>query len=305
MAGFFNMEIAGVYFTLTGEKSVFITDVDSVYKPFLKKKTQKLSSIGIKISLEFDSPLDPEKYKKIFDSGQSWSMFKDNDNYFLSFNPGKCKPFVWLLKTDRNFSRATLFCSRELISEKEGMAMISNPVVYPLDQILLMYILAQRQGILVHSCGFVQNNTGFLFPGRSGAGKTSLARQFNHKKKVEFLSDDRIVVRKMNHGYKAFGTPWPGEGKNALNRSAFLSKIFFIRHGSTNVIKKISPSQALEMLFPVVSIPWYDKLMLPGVLETCEDLIYSVPAYELSFLPGAAVVDVLEKFICKEKRKHL
>jgi hypothetical protein len=52
----------------------------------------------------------------------------------------------------------------------------------------------------------------------------------------------------------------------------------------------------LEQLLPVTSIPWYDREVLPDVLDFCGDLVSSVPAYELYFRPDPGVVDFLESF---------
>ena len=88
---------------------------------------------------------------------------------------------------------------------------VSNPVHYPLDQLLLMYTLAQREGALLHAAGVDIQGQGFIFPGKSGAGKSTLSRQLVVQKELEVLSDDRIVIRKIDGVFQAFGTPWPGD----------------------------------------------------------------------------------------------
>ncbi len=110
------------------------------------------------------------------------------------------------------------------------------------------------------------------------------------------LSDDRIIIRKMDNIFKTFGTPWPGEEGIAINKSVPLSGIFFISHGSDNRIKEIDKKEALEKLLPVTSIPWYDQEIMTKILNFCEDVISNIPAYELYFKPDFEVVDVLEKF---------
>jgi hypothetical protein len=48
---------------------------------------------------------------------------------------------------------------------------------------------------------------------------------------------------------------------------------------------------------PVVSIPWYDKEVVPHMLDFCDELVSSIPAYVLHFKPGPEIVDVFEKFV--------
>ena len=111
------------------------------------------------------------------------------------------------------------------------------------------------------------------------------------------LSDDRIVAREIDGDFQAYGTPWPGEAGIALNECVPLSSIFFINHGPANRIKEISPQEALARLLPVTSIPWYDREVMEEILTFCEDLISSVPVYELDFKPSIEVVDVFEQFV--------
>ncbi len=109
-----------------------------------------------------------------------------------------------------------------------------------------------------------------------------------------------LIVRKIDDKFECLWTPWPGEAGIAVNNSMPLSGIFFINHGFQNRIKDIKPKQAIARLLPVTSIPWYDRDIMPKILDFCEDLVLNVPAYELDFKPNVEVVDVLEKFISSE-----
>ena len=60
---------------------------------------------------------------------------------------------------------------------------------------------------------------------------------------------------------------------------------------------QVDHKDALEKLLPVTSIPWYDIETLNEILSFCEDMLYRVPAYEISFTPGSEVVNVLEEFL--------
>ena len=58
-----------------------------------------------------------------------------------------------------------------------------------------------------------------------------------------------------------------------------------------------SAQVALEKLLPVTSLPWFDRKVVPQILSFCDDLITSVPIYELHFKPDAGVANLLEEFI--------
>jgi len=110
------------------------------------------------------------------------------------------------------------------------------------------------------------------------------------------LSDDRMIVRKIDGNFKAYGTPWPGDAGIAVNKSVPLRAMLFLHRGKQNEIRELTPQQALEQLLPVASIPWYDRDVLPDILDFCDDLITNVPSYELHFRPEPGVVDLLASF---------
>jgi hypothetical protein len=298
MAHLINMEIAGINFTVTCNNSIILRGPGPAYQPFLEEVNKNPRVVDIHIRLELEGIPDTENLTKIFESDLTWTMLLDGDTYLLTFSPpGLVSEPIWLARIDRDFTKATVYCSEKLVSRRNGSPVLSNPVSYPLDQILLMYILARRQGALIHAAGIDINGRCYIFPGKSGAGKSTITRQFAALGDTALLSDDRIVVRKIDGGFKAFGTPWPGEAGIALNKSEPLASIFFINHGSANRIKEITPQEALARLLPVTSIPWYDREVMDKILTFCEDLISSVPIYELDFRPSIEVVDVFERFV--------
>jgi len=293
------MEIGSVHFSINSKLSNMLQEPEPAYRSFSGKMNNHSGRrpADIQIHLQIGSMPNTKYFTKLFDSNQSWAMFQDEDNYCLTLNPPAFKQASWLARINRDFTQATVYCNEKLVSRKNGRNVLSNPVSYPLNQILLMYILARKQGALLHAAGIDINGNGYIFPGKSGAGKSTITRQLAVREDIGLLSDDRIVVRKMDGAFRAYGTPWPGEAGIAINKSVPLSGIFFINHASYNRIKQITPGQALKRLLPVTSIPWYDREIMSEILTFCEDLILNVPIYELYFKPSVEVVDVFEKFV--------
>ncbi len=251
---------------------------------------------SIEVRLEIKDFPSVGQFKKIFETPDAWSMFRDRDQYFWIDIPASSavEPDC-VVCFDRRAEKVTVYCGESFITEVSGKKMLINPISYPLDQILLMYALAEVGGACMHATAVDFNGKGYLFPGRSGAGKSTISEIFlsgNHA----VLSDDRMVVRKIGDAFRCFGTPWAGDAGIAENRNLPLHGIFFIFHGNENMIEKITPAEAFEKLMPVTSIPWYDEKVTPDILSFCEDLVMNVPAYDLHFKPDKEVVDLLEKF---------
>jgi hypothetical protein len=299
------MEIGGVNFSINvpGKTPCLLLEHDPTYGSFFikenKRKNKSAGTIDIKINLELGNLPDTGKLTKIFDSDQSWLMYREDDIYWTVLHPPAHEKPIWAARFNRDVKEVTVFCSERFIQKSNGKTMILNPVRYPLDQLLIMYILARHRGAVIHAAGIEMNGKGFVFAGPSGAGKSTLARLFNastaqNKTGAWVLSDERIVTRKMNGTFKAYGTPWHGEEAITRNKCVPLAGIFFLNHGKENSVKQLKPQQALDRMLKVISIPWYDRDVLSEVLRFCEDLITHVPLFELHFTPGLEVVRFLE-----------
>ena len=297
MSDLINIEIAGINFSIRCRDSIILQDYDPAYKSFLKIEEDP-TAIDIPIDLELNTMPDAKHLTKIFDSGQSWSMYQNSNDYVVMLNPPAFnKKPIWMAKFDHLVKNVAVYLGDLLINKSNSRLAVSNPVKYPLDQILLMYFLSQREGALIHAAGIGINGKGYIFPGKSGAGKSTISLQFLGQDTMEMLSDDRVIIRKIDGTFRVFGTPWAGEAGIAANRSIPLYGIFFIRHGPENKIKELKPVEAFERLMPVTSILWYDPEAMDKILLFCDDLTSSIPAYNLHFKPGVEVVDVFENFV--------
>lgn len=295
-----NMTIAGVSFTVRCRHMLSAKGLAGIYDQFVNSAIPATGDIRVNIRIEIGNMPDTRQMTKIFDSEGTWSMFRRNYDYFLSLNvPTTRGQANWLVTFDRHCKTISIYGSDLLLREEEGLTTLTTPISYPIDQILLMYILAGKGGALLHAAGTSIDKKGYIFPGRSGAGKSTLSRHFLGRDRVEMLSDDRIIVRKMDGNLKAFGTPWAGDANIAENRGVMLNRIFFIQHADTNMIKELKPKEAFERLMPITSIPWYDDKAMQNIFTFCEDMVLNVPAYELHFRPDREVVTFFEDFIAR------
>jgi hypothetical protein len=76
-------------------------------------------------------------------------------------------------------------------------------------RVLYATILPRLHGMLIHSCGLRHAEVSVVFPGQSGAGKTTLARKAPEPDEV--LSDELVVVRRGEDGWRVHGTPFWGD----------------------------------------------------------------------------------------------
>jgi hypothetical protein len=260
---------------------------DATYLEFLAGAPDAGDAV-IAVELEQGDPAPAPGARRTFDTGSAWSAYTlaDGDSAIVMALPASRDTPLLQARFDRDVTRVRVVCSTELAVDGR----FYNPIRYPLDQLLMMQRLAREGGAILH-CALVDvGGTGVICPGVSGAGKTTLARQLVNIPGFRVLSDDRAVIRRTGDGYRAFGTPWPGEGGFAINQGLPLVGIGFIQQREVPITEPITRSQAIHRLVRVASVPWYDRDAGPRVFDGLADLCGRVPTWLLGVPPDASAV---------------
>jgi len=293
-----SLSIASVNYRVSCRYPIDGGSLDAPYEPFLGTAARCPEAIDIAVRLELGDAALQRDLTTVFDTGESWVMSTDGDCHYLTLNPGRLPgQQLWMAQIARDVTRVTVYCGERMVSRADAGIAVTNPMTYPLDQILLMHVLARHEGALVHAAGASIGGNALIFAGRSGAGKSTLSRLLDGRPGMALLSDDRIAVRKVAGTFTAYGTPWPGDQGAALNEKAKLCGVCFLRHADTDRIVPLTPSQALQRFLPVVSVPWYDRDAVSGALPFVDDLLAHVPAFDLHFRPGDGVAELAQQLV--------
>jgi hypothetical protein len=272
-----------------------VYEEDAHYNEFFSVIKSPAGNDDIDVSIEVVDSAMPDivDFRPCFDGEAPWKGFSNGEETLFSVNsPDFGPPFLWM-RCASDYRNATIHVNRENPLYLPQDVRVRNPMHYPLDQLLLMHLLALNSGALVHASSLAIDGGAWLFPGRAGAGKSTLFRQFSGRSDVTGISDERVALRKCGGLFNVYGTPWPGENHVARNIKAPLAGICFMKHSKSNEIKQISAAEAVGRLLPVVSIPWYDRQASDMVLSFCDELLSAAPLYELSFRPGPEAAELV------------
>lgn len=293
-----NLRIGGISFIISAEPAIRSRFASPLYRSFVVSAVLEKKNSTIPIYLKNDIWPEVKRRGKIFDTQDSWTMYRDGRGFWLSLAPVQQDKPLWIARFDRRVNRVTIYC--QSLPPVGGKRKIVNlPIEYPLDQLLLMYFLAPRQGMLTHAAGVARGGKAFIFPGASGAGKSTFSGLLAEARIGKLLSDERMIVREIDGAMQAFGTPWAGTAGIARNASAPLAGIFFLKHGQNNNIEKLTAGAALDKFLPLISIPWYDPDAMARIIAFAKQVVAQVPAYELCFKPDRSAVDFFRQFIKK------
>ena len=287
-----HLNIADLHFNISSQNFPLYLKYDTSYKQFLITRLDP-STESIDVTLRLKETLhDISHLPRIFETPESWYMLTDSSDKYIVLRPPNNPEIeaLWVAKIDSNLQNVDVFCDKKRLGNGSNVEFLDNPIRYPLDQILLINFLLGK-GLLIHSAGIIIKDKGYLFAGPSGAGKSTICSLFQEFAHNTIFSDDRMVVRKSGSDFLMYGTPWPGDAGIAVNDSATLHGIFFLRHAEENSIEELATQDSLDSFFKVTSLPLYDKEDLQKSLDFCEDLLQETKTYKLNFKPGREIVE--------------
>jgi hypothetical protein len=218
------------------------------------------------------APLRPEARTPVQEH-DSWAAFLDDETFTLCIkSANQTPPEVMRVELPRNGLEGRLYFRTDAPP---------LPFNYPSDQLLVVHALGVAGGLLAHGAGIVGRDGAYLVSGPSGAGKTTMSRQTSALG-AAILSDERTVVRPRADGSWALGgTPWPGEGGFADNRSAPLRGLVMLEQAERDEWVELSPARALALLYRCHFPPLWDREAETRTLDNLERLVRAVPAFLL------------------------
>lgn len=165
---------------------------------------------------------------------------------------------------------------------------------YALDSLLRVFLswqLLEHQGFLLHAATVIRDGRAYVFTGRSGAGKSTVA---SLSPQGSVLTDEISLLRRENGIWRAYGTPFWGDFKAAgLNSSAPVAGIFRLLQSPENRVAALRPMAILRTLLPNVLFFSAQAESTRALLEILSRAATEIPGYNLSFRKNPTFWEVL------------
>jgi hypothetical protein len=165
---------------------------------------------------------------------------------------------------------------------------------YALDsllRILLTMVLLPKRGFLLHAATVVRDGRAYVFAGRSGAGKSTVA---SLSPEGSVLTDEISLLRFTNGCWQAHGTPFWGEFRAAGRNDHFpLAGIYSLVQAPEDRVEAISNKEILRALLPCVLFFNSETGANEALLHTLLGLVEQVSCQRLHFRRSAEFWNVV------------
>lgn len=244
---------------------------------------------SLTLELSKEAVPSPGSLPLLFDSGGVWKLFGDESRRLYHFESHVFSPRLYKgIAVDAAYTKGTLYVP--------GVQAPLHPLDSPLEQVLFTHRLALEGAVELHCVGLLVNGRAVLLCGQSGVGKSTSAKLWRERfPDVEVLSDDRVVLRREGDGWRAWGTPWHGEGSFASPSSAPLGALVLLRHGTSNVVSDVRPAEAVRELYRLTFPPVWEAEGVGRVLDSLASVVQTTRVHRFDFVPDVSAVDTLVK----------
>ena len=243
--------------------------------------------------------LGKELYRK-----PPWAISRQNGSYiYLGISPQADDPSLHRVATfTADHTRARIY-NDDVRGDSWRKGDLHSLTMFPSDQILIARLLADRRGCYLHSAGAIINGAGVLFVGHSEAGKSTTTNMLidageKGEMDVEILCDDRNIVRRMDDGWRVYGTWSHGDVPLVSPNDAPLRAICFIEQANENSItlltdrKEITRRLLACVIKPFVTADWWHK-----TLDVIGELSNEPDCYLMRFDRSGEIVGELKKIV--------
>ncbi|MCG2725731.1 MAG: hypothetical protein L6420_05665 [Elusimicrobia bacterium] len=212
------------------------------------------------------------------------------------------RPKILFEKKRLILERGDFYCVLD-IENKKGVLNIS-PKVQSFDsflRVLCSWLLIQNNGFLLHAAAILKNGKGFVFPGKSGAGKSTIAKMIKNKilsptpyhLPPVVLTDELIPLRIEKGKVKIHGSPFWGEMQSGhksqvtshkyMGWGIKLEKIFFLKKSKINSANKISKSEFYKKMLRCVMSFSKQKNDFLKISKTISEIYRKTKVFDLKF----------------------
>ena len=225
-------------------------------------------------------------FDAVLDKQRLWQVVQtEKQRAFIVFNPNKLEEIQQVAFLNDASTEWQVY-SNVLTQNNDSFI---SPLSYPFGALILYYLTLNSNAFMIHASGVWDGETGRIFSGFSGVGKSTMAKIWEEEG-AHIVNDDRLIVREVNGEYFMYNTPMPYAD---LNKQAQVSKFYFPFHSKKNSAEKLSGAQSLSQLMAFCFQHNYDKKYTEHLIAQLERITQHASTYKLGVVPTPSIIDFI------------
>jgi hypothetical protein len=225
-------------------------------------------------------------FDAVINKQRLWQVVQTKkERAFIVFNPNKIEEIQQVAFLNEASSEWHVYSS----VLKQNEESFFSPLSYPIVALILYFLTLNSNAFVIHASGVWDGETGRIFSGLSGVGKSTMTKIWEEEG-AHIVNDDCLIVREMNGEYFMYNTPMPYAD---LNKQAQVSKFYFSFNAKKNSAEKLSSAQALSQLMAFCFQHNYDKKYPGHLTSQLESITQHASAFKLGVVPTPSIIDFI------------
>jgi len=186
---------------------------------------------------------------------------------------------MWFVQKIGNWSEATVYVPDNWLD------FIGFGNVFAFEKTLLPF-----RSLMLHCALIEYQGQGIAFSAPSQTGKSTQAGLWEKHMGATILNGDRAILRDVDGGIYAYGSPYAGSSDLFIKRRVPLRAIIMLEQAKENTIEPIAQEDGLGLFISQSALPMWESNLFEMGVETLEKIITGVPMYRLACLPDESAV---------------
>ena len=160
--------------------------------------------------------------------------------------------------------------------------------------------LMLREAVILHASCIERDGKAVLFAAPSGTGKSTQAQLWADTGRAEILNGDRVLLRRYQGVWHAYGYPCCGSSKICKNRTLPLQAVVVLEQGAENRVCALSAAQKIRALVSGIEVYLWDREEIDRSFCLAGQIAGEVPVIKLVCRPDAGAVAALDRYLEEE-----
>lgn len=157
--------------------------------------------------------------------------------------------------------------------------------------------LLKRNAPVLHASYIEWREKAILFSAPSQTGKSTQARLWEESQGARIINDDRVLLRKTENEWKAYGYPSCGSSKICINQTLPICAIVILEQGEVNQIQEMSFLEKVRAIASGIEVYIWNLDEIEMAFQCAQMLAKEVTVLKLVCRPDYDAVSVLKEYL--------